>query len=158
PSTGPASTPARAEAAAPASIKVEQEVPAGDPRGYASIAAWADGLLTGIPDGRPGPIEQAHDLAWYSMRIRGDLDTITLLRPRDTAEWHQLQISLLSGAHLADYYARTLSAAAYRRLFELTGDEMARTIAASHQQGAQEAGAAFWRVVDGPRPSSSGAS
>jgi hypothetical protein len=150
-STGELMLPDPASTVAAALEAAEGDAVEHDPRAYASIGAWAEDLLAGRPDGRPGPIERAHELAWFSMRIRGDLDTITLLRPRDAAEWERLRVALLSGAHLADFYARTLSAAYYRRLYRLTGDEMALTITDSHEGGAREAGDAFWSVAGGGR-------
>src|SRR5205823_3903728 len=102
-----------------------------DPQVMASPLEWANHTALGEPDPRAGPVDVPYDLAWLSMRIRGDVATIDDLKPHAPVEWGRVRDDCLALAKLADHYADRLSAAGHLALHRATVDEMELTLAES---------------------------
>jgi hypothetical protein len=110
-----------------------------DPEVLASPRAWAEAMALGQRDARGGPVDVSYDLAWLSMRIRGDIATIDDLKPRSPREWARMRADLLALAKLADHYAARISGAAHLALHQASGDEMELILADAQLAGARAA-------------------
>src|SRR5262249_55707981 len=110
-----------------------------DPQVMTGPAEWAKQKAAGQPDPRAGPVDIPYDLAWHSLRIRGDAPTIDDLKPRSPVEWVRVRDECLALAKLADHYANRISAAAHLALHRATGDETELTLAESRLKEARAA-------------------
>jgi hypothetical protein len=100
---------------------------------------WAERKVLRQPDPRAGPEAVAHELAWLSLRIRGDVATIDDLKPRSPVEWARLRTECLALARLGDHYANRISAAAHLALHQTTDDETELVLAQSRLTEARTA-------------------
>lgn len=118
-----------------------------DAHALADVRGWAEARLSGGEDGRLDPVRASFLLAETAMRLRGEVDTIELLRPRRPAEWRELRRRIEALCHLADFAARRLSAAAHLELHQRTGDEMELALAAGQAPMAASSWAAMQRLL-----------
>src|SRR5206468_1652174 len=118
-----------------------------DPEVMDSPIAWAERAAHGRTGPRSDPNEVSHELAWFSLRVRGDAATIDDLKPRSPVEWARIRDECLALAQLADHYADRISAASHLALHLATHDEMELTLAESRLNEARLAWAELAKLT-----------